>query len=236
MVASGLADEIECRGFALADSRVDSHLLNRTREFFSQRCASTAMRKGSLFGARNLFEFEEIRTLSRSPGLREIVETVIGQNARAVRALYFDKTNDANWPVPWHQDLTLAVDGPRDRPGWAAWTIKAGMPHARAPDSLLERMLTLRIHLDDCGPSNGPVRVLVGTHVYGRVPQEKIPSLRETHEERLCVAQEGEVLVMRPLLLHASSPAERPAHRRVIHLEFAPADILSDGFRWAAAV
>ncbi len=36
---------------------------------------------------------------------------------------------------------------------------------------------------------------------------------------------------MRPLLLHASSPATAPAHRRVVHLEFAPAP-LSGGLEW----
>jgi hypothetical protein len=36
---------------------------------------------------------------------------------------------------------------------------------------------------------------------------------------------------MRPLLLHASSPAADPRHRRVIHLEFA-AEPLPGGLEW----
>jgi hypothetical protein len=44
----------------------------------------------------------------------------------------------------------------------------------------------------------------------------------------------GGIVLMRPLLLHASSPARAPGHRRVIHLEFA-ADPLPGSLRWAEA-
>jgi hypothetical protein len=40
---------------------------------------------------------------------------------------------------------------------------------------------------------------------------------------------------MRPLLLHASTVANSPRHRRVIHLEFA-ADELPDGLAWAERI
>jgi hypothetical protein len=39
---------------------------------------------------------------------------------------------------------------------------------------------------------------------------------------------------MRPLLLHASSPAASPRHRRVVHLEYAAAD-LAGGLAWHEA-
>jgi hypothetical protein len=41
----------------------------------------------------------------------------------------------------------------------------------------------------------------------------------------------GGVLLMRPLLLHASQKATRPARRRVIHLEYAACDLPS-GLDW----
>ncbi|HEV3120848.1 MAG TPA: hypothetical protein VGY53_03045, partial [Isosphaeraceae bacterium] len=46
-----------------------------------------------------------------------------------------------------------------------------------------------------------------------------------------CLAERGDVLVMRPLLLHASSTAERPRQRRALHLEFAAA-LLPGGLEW----
>jgi ectoine hydroxylase-related dioxygenase (phytanoyl-CoA dioxygenase family) len=51
--------------------------------------------------------------------------------------------------------------------------------------------------------------------------------------EEICCLDAGDALIMRPLLLHASSPARKAHHRRVIHLEFAPADLLPPGLHWA---
>lgn len=39
---------------------------------------------------------------------------------------------------------------------------------------------------------------------------------------------------MRPLLLHASSPAASPGHRRVLHVEYAAAG-LPGGLQWYEA-
>jgi hypothetical protein len=40
-----------------------------------------------------------------------------------------------------------------------------------------------------------------------------------------CFAERGAILAFRPLILHASSAATAPAHRRVIHIEFAAAEL-----------
>ena len=48
----------------------------------------------------------------------------------------------------------------------------------------------------------------------------------------ICEAAAGDVLLMKPLLLHASSKAEAPGHRRVVHLEFARREMLAEGLRW----
>jgi ectoine hydroxylase-related dioxygenase (phytanoyl-CoA dioxygenase family) len=99
------------------------------------------------------------------------------------------------------------------------------------PAAVLERMLTVRVHLDPCGVENGPVRVLPGSHTHGRLGTEEIARWREGGAPVPCTCGRGGALVMRPLLLHASSPATLPAHRRVVHLEFA-ADDLPHGLDW----
>jgi hypothetical protein len=43
----------------------------------------------------------------------------------------------------------------------------------------------------------------------------------------------GGVLLMRPLLLHASSASQVPRHRRVLHIEWA-AQELPGGLQWCA--
>ncbi|NQZ90690.1 MAG: hypothetical protein HRT54_24290, partial [Colwellia sp.] len=43
-----------------------------------------------------------------------------------------------------------------------------------------------------------------------------------------CEANVGDLLIMRPLILHASSKAKFPKHRRVIHMEFSSYDLPND--------
>lgn len=162
-----------------------------------------------------------------------MIDPVVGAGARAVRGIFFDKTPGANWPVPWHQDLSLAVAEKRDVDGWTAWSVKSGVHHVQPPAPILERMLTVRLHLDDCGADSGPLRVRPGTHAMGRLTREAIETTRDTIAEQTCCVKKGDALLMRPLLLHASSAATNPSHRRVIHLEYAPPDLLPLGLDWA---
>lgn len=107
---------------------------------------------------------------------------------------------------------------------------KAGVLHVQPPVSVLESMLAVRIHLDDCGKSNGPVRVIPGSHLQGRLSTDQIHRFSE-RPATSCTVAAGGVLLMRPLLLHASSASYLPRHRRVIHLEFA-SGALPGGLTW----
>lgn len=184
-------------------------------------------------GTRNLLDLTEVRNLAASPLVRGLVEPVIGPDAIPVRALFFDKTPEANWPVLWHQDLTIAVAERHDREGWGPWSTKAGVTHVEPPAPLLATMLTIRLHLDDCHADNGPLRVIPGSHAHGRLTRERIKTLRETTSERAVTAPQGSALLMRPLLVHASSSAKRPDRRRVVHVEFARQDLLPLPLAWA---
>src|SRR5215472_2621390 len=92
-------------------------------------------------------------------------------------------------------------------------------------------MLAVRLHLDPCTVDNGPVRVIDGTHRLGRLAPDAIDRIRAERNESICLAAEAAVLAFRPLLLHASSPAARPTHRRVIHIEYA-AQALASPLAW----
>ena len=158
-------------------------------------------------------------------------EAVLGPHCFAVRAILFDKTPTANWKVVWHQDLTIAVRERASVLGFGPWSEKDGVAHVQPPETLLERMLAVRLHLDDCGADNGPVRVLPGSHRVGRLSAGAIDQWRGAREEVACLAERGAILAFRPLLLHASSPATVAAHRRVIHIEFA-VDELPEPLAW----
>lgn len=191
-----------------------------------------SMRGDEVFGARNILDVPQIAALAREPALLSLVEDIIGPNARVVLGIFFDKTPGANWPVAWHQDLTLAVAERHELEGWGNWSVKAGVHHVQPPPDVLGRMVTLRIQLDDSGADNGPLRVLPGTHRLGRIKADQLKSLRAEIAEHTCLAPAGSALAFKPLLLHASSAAKAPKHRRVIHLEYAPDDLLPPELRW----
>jgi ectoine hydroxylase-related dioxygenase (phytanoyl-CoA dioxygenase family) len=159
---------------------------------------------------------------------------MLGTKARVVRGLLFDKTPDANWKVAWHQDLSIAVRQRIEVPGFGPWSNKAGVTHVQPPVAVLENMITVRLHLDDCGPENGPLRVLPGSHSAGVLAPASIGQWTRDVAPVDCHVAAGGAVVMRPLLLHASSTANCPGHRRVVHLEFASGP-LPGGLEWFEA-
>ena len=173
-----------------------------------------------------------VRQVASSRAMREIVEPLIGAAARPVRAIYFDKLPGANWKVAWHQDLSIAVAQRRDVEGFGPWSVKDGVVHVEPPLEVLQQMITLRIALDDCGEEDGPLRVVSGSHQLGRLDDHRIREAVERGPVRSCTMAAGGVLVMRPLILHSSCPAQQPRHRRVVHIEFAAIE-LPHGLRWA---
>jgi ectoine hydroxylase-related dioxygenase (phytanoyl-CoA dioxygenase family) len=187
-------------------------------------------------GVRNLLDVSPaVRALAAGPAVRTAAEAVLGPECFAVRAILFDKTAGANWKVVWHQDLTVAVRERASVAGFGPWSEKGGVPHVQPPAELLERMLAVRVHLDDCGAENGPVRVIPGSHRAGRLSPAAVDAWRAGAEPVDCLAERGAILAFRPLILHASSPAAAPAHRRVVHLEFA-AEELPAPLEWHARV
>lgn len=172
-------------------------------------------------GRRGLMATPEVSAWARSERLLRLVRPFLTEEPRPVRAIYFDKSPEANWLVPWHQDLTLALRQRAEVPGFGPWSVKDGIPHVQPPITALERMMTIRIHLDDADASNGALRVLPATHQFWRLDATRIQSLRSERTEVLCEVKAGDAVLMRPLLLHASSRSTSPRHRRVLHIEYA---------------
>lgn len=186
-------------------------------------------------GHRNLMQrVPDVAALAELPQILGLLKGLLGAEPFPVRSIFFDKTPEANWLVPWHQDLSISVKRRLDVPGYDPWSMKDGIPHVQPPMKILEAMVTLRLHLDDCGESNGALRVIPGSHRSGRLNATKIAEIRSQHAEIACPARAGDALLMRPLLLHASSEASAPAHRRVIHLEYATCS-LAESLEWAEA-
>lgn len=158
-------------------------------------------------GARASDFTPEARALFEShKGLLAVAE-VLGQGPmRLTRLLAFDKSPETNWFVPWHQDR--AEDGIDRSVG------------------VLNNTLALRIHLDDCDEDNGPLEVIQATHTYGRLDAPEIAKIATAAESVLCLAVRGDIVALRPLLVHRSQRARQPRARRVLHLEYLAASVM----------
>lgn len=186
---------------------------------------------GSAPGALNLIaRSAAVRALANAEKISALLAALGCPGVRPVRAVFFDKNPAHNWKVPWHQDLTIAVAARVDTPGYQAWSVKDDVPHVQPPAALLARMVTVRLHLDDCKDDNGPLRVIPGSHLHGRLDTYAVAKWSQA-TEAICRMRAGGAGVMRPLVLHASSPAVASSHRRVIHVEFSP-DELTPGLAW----
>ncbi len=167
----------------------------------------------------------------RSFAASESIGRLLPQGMTLVRSMLFDKSAQYNWPVAWHQDLTICVAERHEVPGYGPWTTKEGLAHVQPPDSLLQRMLAVRVHLDDAPASNGALRLIPGSHRAGKCTSEQVQRLtRGAPHIAECLA--GDVLLMRPLVLHSSPRAREPRRRRVVHLEFARSADLAPPLRW----
>lgn len=232
---SELSKCIERDGYALCNQVVgESEIVTLLEALASEETAGDGnerRRGGAVYARRNLLNINAVRELACSTGVRAPVEAVLGPGCFAVRGILFDKTPEANWKVIWHQDLSVAVRERCDAPGFGPWSEKAGVTHVQPPVESLEGMLALRLHLDACDETNGPLRVLPGSHRHGRLDAAQIAAWRERTPEVACLSPRGGALLMRPLLLHASSPAQVAKHRRVLHLEWA-AEVLPHGLQW----
>lgn len=219
-------------GYFICDGIVAEHDVQRLREaVVAIPSRQEVRRKRSVYGVRNLLEIcGQIRELARHPQIRQFVTPVLGDHAFAVRAIFFDKVPDANWSLFWHQDSVIAVAQRKETAGYVGWSQKAGVWQVQPPAEVLGKMIAVRVHLDDCGPDNGPLRVLPGSHRSGWLDEE-LNDWKSRVGEVVCAVHCGGVVTICPLTLHASAPSESVGHRRVIHIEYAAAE-LPGGLEW----
>jgi len=163
-------------------------------------------------------------TFQEKLGANSKMADVVGHvmpNCFPVRLVAFDKTPEANWSVPWHQDRVLAVAERHDVHGFGNWSRKAGTWHAEPPTELLESMLFARIHLDDTDEVNGCLEIARGTHVSGLVPAHEATSIAEQAPREICRAARGDVLLVKALTLHRSLSSASQLSRRALRVDYA---------------
>jgi hypothetical protein len=186
-------------------------------------------------GARHLMSLPQVAQLANDQRLLEIASAVLHKEAVPFRATLFNKSRLANWLVVWHQDTALPLRRRFEAEGWGPWSHKAGVNYAHAPEWALSRVVALRVHLDASTTTNGPLRLVPGSHTAGVLTDEEISLMVRTRGFTECIVPQGGLLVMRPLLIHASSKVRADAPRRVLHIEYADALSLAENIELAIA-
>jgi ectoine hydroxylase-related dioxygenase (phytanoyl-CoA dioxygenase family) len=220
--------QFDQQGFAITES----FLAPSDTEALIKLIEQHTVRDDKRGGMRDIVDrVPALQSIASHSAVQSIVSDVLGPGAFVVRTTLFDKTDQANWKVPWHQDLTIAVESRCEIQGYGPWSTKAGVVHVQPPAEVLERMVSVRIHLDHCPAANGALRVMPGTHKLGKLNQNHVDEFLDESLAKTCEASAGQALVMRPLLLHASSASQSPRHRRVLHFDYA-AGGLANGLTW----
>jgi hypothetical protein len=216
-----MLSELECDGAQLFRSAVDSKGFEDLR-----RLLPPAERAG-----KRIFDSPQLAGWLREASVGSIAKLGLGDAARPVRAILFDKTPDANWALGWHQDRTIAVQQRIDVPGFARWNCKAGAVHVEPPFWLMERMITARIHLDPVPADNAPLLIAPGSHRMGRIAEQTIRTVVDECGSFTCLAEAGDIWLYRTAILHASERSKNGSRRRVLQVDYSAED-LPGGLHW----
>jgi hypothetical protein len=182
-------------------------------------------------GSRRLLAHPWCQSLAQELQQHRELSALIPASFVVVQCTYFEKSTTQNWLVAPHQDLSIPVAERIDDAALGGWSEKEGALYVQAPIELLSQLVAVRLHIDNCGIDDGPLRVVPGSHQLGRIDATLGASMRQAEKEVVCIGGPGSVLVMRPLLLHSSSKTRGASQRRVLHFLFGPRE-LPHRLRW----
>lgn len=221
------ADEtFEADGFAVLRDVVPRERLNTL--------APVALASGAVGGSRCLLARPEIAALASELREHPALRAIVPGDHVAVQCIYFEKSSERNWLVAIHQDLSIPVARRVASERLRGWSEKEGEVFVQPPAEVLAQLVAVRVHLDACGEEDGPLRLVPGSHRLGVLTPEAALAARRDHGEVTCTADPGDVLVLRPLALHASSKSSGRSRRRVLHVVYGPPR-LPEGLDWAVA-
>ncbi|NBW09466.1 MAG: phytanoyl-CoA dioxygenase [Caulobacteraceae bacterium] len=176
-------------------------------------------------GARLQVEPDVAALLAADGPVGRVAASLIGPDARPVRAVLFDKSPDANWIVAWHQDRTICVRERHETSGFGPWSSKDGVLHVAPPIEVLEGMITLRLHLDAVDAENAPLVVATGSHRFGLVPADKAAPRAADCPNLVCEGKPGDVWAYSTPILHMSARSVGDRRRRVLQIDYAAAGL-----------
>jgi Phytanoyl-CoA dioxygenase (PhyH) len=228
MLAAKAVSEFKKNGYFVVPGVIDAVLNRRLVAFVGGIANGSA-------GSRRLLDEAWCAHLAGALRGDARIRSLLLPNAAAVQCTLFDKSPNRNWLVALHQDLSIPVKERVDTPECSAWSEKEGHLYVQPPISVLERLVAVRVHIDESAAQSGALRVVPHSHMEGRVDPSQAETLRQHHGETVIPVARGGALVMRPLILHASSKSTSLTPRRVLHFVFGP-PTLPFGLEWRWAV
>jgi ectoine hydroxylase-related dioxygenase (phytanoyl-CoA dioxygenase family) len=229
-----ISQSLDNQGFAIIENIYTQEEIAKIIAVINQNQTESANYRlnQDLFAIRNLLaEIPDLKNYLFTKNFNLLKQSVMSENYFLIKAIYFDKPPLSNWSVYWHQDVTISVKQKVETAGFGHWTRKNDIISVIPPLNYLENTITIRIHLDDCDLSNGGLKVIPNSHKQGLLDTQAIQNWRETQPAQVCEIKQGGILLMKPLLLHASTKSVSQQHRRVIHLEFCN-QLLPENLEW----
>lgn len=228
MNKTNLKNKLEQSGYAIIENVIPTSVIEDVIHAIDSIDAANVVKSknDSTYGIRDILsQAPSIKEFATSNLITKILSPLFGSPASLVKGMYFNKTTEANWKVPYHQDLTIAVKSKHTITDFGPWSKKAGIWHVQPNIDVLENITAVRCHLDNVSAENGALRVILGSHLRGKISPESLSNIKTQHKEVMCSAPKGSIMLMKPLLLHASSQGNKPSNRRILHFEYASTDL-----------
>lgn len=229
-------NEINSEGFTIINSVYSENeiekLISLIENVTDNDSDNATFRKSQdLFAIRQFHkELPETLDFIFNQNLKEIINSNFGEGYFITKSIYFDKPEKSNWFVAYHQDLTISVNKKIEVQDFENWTVKQNQFAVQPPKEILQDNFTIRIHIDNTTKNNGALKVMNNSHSKGILRIENLDF--ETETETICEVQKGGIMIMKPLLFHASNKTSNNERRRVIHIEFSRQE-LPAGLEWS---
>jgi ectoine hydroxylase-related dioxygenase (phytanoyl-CoA dioxygenase family) len=228
-----MREKIQETGFAIIENVFSDTEIENIISTISKADSSkeTFRKTNDLFAIRQFFkEIPSAIDKVFNDKLKNIISEIFGKDFFVVKSIYFDKPENSNWFVSYHQDLTISVDKKLELENFGPWTTKQNQFAVQPPLNILQDNFTIRIHLDKTNAENGALKIIPKSHLKGVYRAETIDWNTET--ETICNVEKGGIMIMKPLLLHSSGRTTNNNKRRVLHIEFSKSS-LPENLNWA---
>src|SRR5262249_5487832 len=160
-------DTFDSLGYCVIDDVVSQSVCDHL-------CSTLSATTSQGVGSRALLTHPVCRELAATLASHHEIRALLPSAAVAVQCTIFDKTPAKNWFVPFHQDLSIPVRARVESPECRAWSRKEGQWFVQPPEEVLGQLVAVRVHLDASPADNGPLRVVPGSHRFGRLTDAEV--------------------------------------------------------------